>query len=75
MKLTREGKYKSGGRKAIYGSDAERVAACRKRSGKHTLTAQISEELWNRIDNFMLGRDETKSQVIERALVNFFRKR
>lgn len=75
MTSTRDGHYKSGGRKAKYASDAERVAAHRVRTGKKTLTVQISRELWNRIDTFMLGRDETKSKVIERALVNFFRKR
>jgi hypothetical protein len=66
---------KGGGRKRIYASDSERVAAYRLKTNKKTLTALISPELINRLNGYMLGRDETKSKVIERALANFFRKR
>lgn len=54
-------------------TNAQRQADYRK--GKRVLTALISPDLYNRLDAFMLARDETKSQVVERALISFFRKR
>jgi hypothetical protein len=63
------------GRKRIYESDAARVAACRARKNKKASTFNIAPELLKRLDDFMLARDETKSQVVERALRDFFRKR
>lgn len=64
-----------GGREAKYESDAARVAAFRARTGKKTLTVLVAPEIITRLNGFMLARDETKSQVVERALRNFFRKR
>lgn len=64
-----------GGRKKIYADTAARVAAYRKRLGKKSLTVLIEPELLKRLDEFMLARDETKAQVVERALQYFFRKR
>jgi hypothetical protein len=68
------------GRKAIYSNTAERVSAHRARSGKKSLTVLISPDVISKLDAFMNNekfgkRDETKSQVVERALQQFFRKR
>ncbi len=35
----------------------------------------ISSEISDRLDKFMLAREETKSDIVERALMPFFRKR
>lgn len=67
--------HPTGGRKKIYENDAARVAAFRARQHKRSITVLISPELIATLDAFMLARDETKSQVVERALANFFRKR
>ena len=64
-----------GGRKRVYESNAARVAAYRARKNKRTLSALVSPDLVARLDAFMLARDETKSDVVERALRDFFRKR
>ncbi len=71
---------RSVGRQRKYESDAARVAAHRARSGKVASTFLLSPEIKSKLDAFMknekLGvRDETKSEVVERALENFFRKR
>lgn len=63
------------GRRRVYESDAARVAAYRARKGKKTLSVLVEPELLKRLDAFMLARDETKSEVVERALNQFFRKR
>lgn len=63
------------GRKKIYANAAARVAAYRERQNKKSLTVLIEPELLKRLDDFMLARDETKAQVVERALQYFFRKR
>jgi hypothetical protein len=63
------------GRPRKYESDAARVAACRARKNKKAATFDIAPELLERLDKFMLARDETKSEVVERALKEFFRKR
>lgn len=63
------------GKQRIYASDSERVAACLSRNNKRSATFSLSPEVLKRLDDFMLARDETKSQVIERALTQFFRKR
>ncbi len=68
------------GRTKIYASTAERVAAYRARQDKCTLTAQIDKALMKRLDQYLLEgregkRDMTKSEAVERALANFFRKR
>lgn len=54
-------------------SNAQRQAAFR--AGKRVLTVYVSGDIFERLDVFMLARDETKSQVVERALNYFFRKR
>lgn len=64
-----------GGRQRIHESNAAKVAAYRKRQNKKSLTVLIEPELLKRLDDFMLARDETKAQVVERALQYFFRKR
>lgn len=56
-------------------SNAERQANFRQLTGKSNLTVRISTEIFERLEGFMLARDETKSEVVERALVLFFRKR
>ena len=66
---------KTGGRKRIYENDAARVIACRARKNKKAATFNLSPDLLSRLDAFMLARDETKSEVVERALNYFFRKR
>lgn len=63
------------GRKRIYESDAARVAAYRARKKSKSLTVLVAPELLDKLDSFMLARDETKAQVVERALRYFFRKR
>lgn len=63
------------GRKRIYKTDADRVAAYRKRKNKRASTFNLAPELLERLDKFMIARDETKSEVVERALKEFFRKR
>ena len=45
------------------------------RANKRSLTVLISIALFVQLDAFMLARDETKSQVVERAFLQFFRKR
>lgn len=45
------------------------------RQGKESLTVFVSDDILTRLDGFMLARDETRSQVVERALRLFFRKR
>lgn len=70
-----------GGRQRIYETAAARVAACRARKNKKAATFDLSPDLLNRLDDFMRLRvdsknpSETKSQVVERALQSFFRKR
>lgn len=54
-------------------SNAQRQAEFRQ--GKRVLTVYLSDDIFDRLDRFMLARDETKSQVVERALNLFFRKR
>ena len=66
---------KSGGRSRIYSTDSERVAASVARSGKKAATYYLPPDILQILDGFMLARDETKSQVVERALRAFFRKR
>lgn len=66
---------RSGGRKKVYANDAERVAAFRARTGLKNLTVLVTPETKAKLDAFMLARDETKSEVVERALQYFFRKR
>jgi hypothetical protein len=71
---------KTRGRTKIYASTAERVAAYRARQNKCTLTTQIDKKLMQRLDQYLYEgkdgkKDMTKSQVIEKALANFFRKR
>lgn len=66
---------RSGGRKRIYANDAEKMAAYRVRKNKKSLTVLVAPELLEKLDSFMLARDETKAQVVERALQYFFRKR
>lgn len=63
------------GRVAVYESSAHRIEAYKKRHNKKSATFNLSPELLQRLDEFMLARDETKSQVVERALTQFFRKR
>lgn len=67
--------YGKGGRRKEYQSDSERVAAWRSRQNKKAATFNLSPELLERLNQFMLARDETKSEVVERALKQFFRKR
>lgn len=64
-----------GGRQRIYASDAARIAAYRERKNKCAATFNLSPDLLQRLNDFMLARDETKSEVVERALNQFFRKR
>lgn len=72
---------RSVGRVKKYASAAERVAACRARKNKKAATFDLSPDVLERLDEFMRLRvdsknpDETKSQVVERALKYFFRKR
>lgn len=54
-------------------TNAERQAKFRQ--GKESLTVFLSDEVLMRLEGFMLFRDETKSQVVDRALKQFFRKR
>jgi hypothetical protein len=63
------------GRQRIYENDAAKVAAYRARKNKKPATFDLAPELLERLNKFMLARDETKSQVVERALKDFFRKR
>lgn len=63
------------GRKRVHKNNAARMAAYRQRKGKKTLSVLVSPELLERLDAFMLARDETKAEVVERALQYFFRKR
>lgn len=64
-----------------YATAAARVAACRARKNKKAATFDLSPDILDRLEEFMRLRvdsknpDETKSQVVERALNNFFRKR
>lgn len=70
-------KYMAGyvGRRRIYESDADRVRAHLERKNKRPATFNLAPELLERLNKFMLARDETKSEVVERALRDFFRKR
>lgn len=45
------------------------------RSARSSLTVLVSPEIKGRLDAFMIGRDETLDQVVERALKQFFRSR
>ena len=63
------------GRRRIYENDVARVIACRARKNKKAATFNLSPDLLSRLNSFMLARDETKSEVVERALNYFFRKR
>jgi hypothetical protein len=63
------------GRTPVYSNDSERLEAYKKRHNKKSASFYLSPELILRLDEFMLARDETKSQVVERALTQFFRKR
>lgn len=54
-------------------TNAERQSKFRK--GQRSLTVFVSDDILLRLDGFMLARDETKSEVVERALILFFRKR
>lgn len=63
------------GRKRIHATDAARVAAYRERQKTKSLTVLVAPELLEKLDSFMLARDETKAEVVERALRYFFRKR
>lgn len=69
------------GRAKKYATAAARVAACRARKNKKAATFDLSPDILDRLEEFMRLRvdsknpDETKSQVVERALNNFFRKR
>lgn len=38
-----------------------------------SLTVLVAPELLDKLDSFMLARDEIKAQVVERALRYFFR--
>lgn len=66
---------KGGGRQKVHESDSARVAAWRAKKGLKNLTILIKPETKTKLDAFMLARDETKSEVVERALQYFFRKR
>ena len=66
---------RSAGRKKIYANNAERVAAYRARKNKKMLSVLVEPQLLQKLDAFMLARDETKAEVVERALQYFFRKR
>lgn len=66
---------RSVGRQRKYPNNAAKVAAYRARKNKKSLTVLVAPELVNKLDAFMLARDETKSEVVERALQYFFRKR
>jgi hypothetical protein len=69
------------GRVRRYENDAARVKACLARKGKRSATFALSPEVLSDLDDFMRRRvdsnnpSETRSQVVERALSNFFRKR
>lgn len=73
--------HRSVGRAKKYATVAARVAACRARKNKKAATFDLSPDILDRLDEFMRLRvdsknpDETKSQVVERALNSFFRKR
>jgi hypothetical protein len=56
-------------------SNAQRQADYRKRKGLESLTVLLPDDILTRLEGFMLARDESKSQVVERALRLFFRKR
>lgn len=73
--MTIDTPLKVGGRQKIHKSDSARVAAFRARKGLKNLTVLVTPEIKAKLDSFMLARDETKSQVVERALKLFFRKR
>lgn len=62
-------------RNSQHASDSARVAAWRVKTGLKNLTILIKPETKAKLDAFMLARDETKSEVVERALQYFFRKR
>lgn len=69
------------GRRRVYENDAARVAAWRERSGKKSMTVSLSVDLLAQLNAFMVRRvdsdnpAETKSEVVERALRYFLRKR
>lgn len=69
------------GRARKYENDAARVAACRARKNKKAVTFDLSPEVLEKLAEFMARRvdsknpGETKSQVVERALNQFLRKR
>lgn len=56
-------------------SAAQRQADYRDNHSKSNLSVRIRKDIFARLDEFMLARDETKSEVVERALILFFRKR
>ena len=72
---------KNKGRARIYDSATARVAACRARKNHKAVTYDISPDVLKMLDDFMARRvdstlpDETKSHVVERALIQFLRKR
>lgn len=72
---------RSVGRVRRYKNDAARVAAFLARKNLKPATFNLSPEILKRLDEFMAARvdsanpSETKSQVVERALQAFFRKR
>lgn len=72
----------TGGRKRQYEDSAERVAAYRSRNAdKRTLSVLVDQTVLSELDAFMARRvdsanpDETKAQVVERAIRSFLRKR
>jgi len=70
-----------GGRARVYEKASDRVAACLARKNKKSATFTLSPEILNRLDAFMEARvdsknpSEKRSEVVERALASFFRKR
>lgn len=70
-----------GGRARKYDSDAARVIAYRARKNVKAVTFNLSLQIIDRLAAFMRLRvdskfpSETKSEVVERALMQFFRKR
>lgn len=69
------------GRRRIYSSDAEKAAAYRARKNKRTLSVLVDDSVMNELDAFMRRRvdsdnpDETKAEVVQRALRAFLRRR
>lgn len=58
----------NGGRKKIYGSTAERVAAYRARKNLKSFTVQIPEELFDQMEDFLKYKDLSKSAAVEKLI-------